>query len=99
MTMKLLNCEQLDRALGALHTVHYKISQDSSLKVITDMLGDSIDVFAELVDFINQHEILPHDDFEQEPDVLCIMCDGSGEGDFDGSICSRCNGMGGVNHD
>ncbi len=31
---------------------------------------------------------------DEDSDELCWKCDGSGEGMYDGSVCSRCKGTG-----
>jgi DnaJ-class molecular chaperone len=33
------------------------------------------------------------EEFDEEPE-LCVVCNGSGEGMYDGSICSSCGGDG-----
>ena len=34
------------------------------------------------------------DEDEDEEEYLCWLCNGSGEGRYDGSICTWCNGSG-----
>ncbi len=67
-----------------------------TLRIAKSSTGVSIAAFrtgaGELVDSYTLND----EDFETEEDSdeLCGTCDGSGEGQYDGSTCSRCKGTG-----
>ena len=56
-----------------------------------DAKGDKISCCGES-DFI-PYEDLP-EDFKDTEEDICPSCNGSGEGQYDGTRCSTCNGRG-----
>lgn len=73
----------------------------------SNLQGEEADDAWGLLERIQQHEwsdemddemFWPDEDDQPTPEEenICPLCDGSGEGDFEGSRCPRCKGKGEV---
>jgi hypothetical protein len=76
----------LAAAIRQLLLNHQLKNVESKPMTRRDELFDEYDSGLDAVD-------LPEDDSEAE-ELLCISCNGSGEGQYDGTRCSACKGSG-----